>query len=238
MSEPISPPPDTALRLPHVIPSSLSERPALARLGRNVRQRLLDDPSVQQIPSEHLELFAVGDFFAPEECARMIAIVDAVAQPSTLYDRSDGTDFRTSFSGDVDPADPFIRMMERRIDDLLDIPHEWGETIQGQRYEVGQQFKSHCDYFHANQRYWQIEKRRGGQRSWTAMAYLNAVEDGGATDFGLAGIAIPPQPGALLVWNNMDAKGNPNPWTLHAGTPVVRGTKYIITKWYRSRKWG
>jgi prolyl 4-hydroxylase len=29
----------------------------------------------------------------------------------------------------------------------------------------------------------------------------------------------------------------PNPWTIHAGMPVVRGVKYIITKWYRTRRW-
>ena len=51
------------------------------------------------------------------------------------------------------------------------------------------------------------------------------------------GISDRPEPGALLIWNNADPDGVPNPYTLHAGTPVVRGVKYIITKWYRSRKW-
>jgi prolyl 4-hydroxylase len=36
----------------------------------------------------------------------------------------------------------------------------------------------------------------------------------------------------------MLADGEPNVMTLHAGTPVVQGTKYIITKWYRTRPWG
>ncbi|MFM6830341.1 MAG: 2OG-Fe(II) oxygenase, partial [Novosphingobium sp.] len=48
---------------------------------------------------------------------------------------------------------------------------------------------------------------------------------------------IPPQPGALLIWNNMKPDGTPNPNSMHAGMPVVRGTKYVLTKWYRARQW-
>jgi prolyl 4-hydroxylase len=69
------------------------------------------------------------------------------------------------------------------------------------------------------------------------MAYLNAVEEGGATAFTLLGFQIEPQPGALLVWNNALADGRPNEATLHAGAPVVAGAKYVITKWYRTRQW-
>jgi len=39
------------------------------------------------------------------------------------------------------------------------------------------------------------------------------------------------------VWNNADEDGLPNLRTLHAGNPVTRGVKYIITKWYRARPW-
>ncbi|MNC97313.1 hypothetical protein D3C83_149320 [compost metagenome] len=69
------------------------------------------------------------------------------------------------------------------------------------------------------------------------MAFLNPVEEGGATEFPRLGLSIEPRPGALLIWNNADRDGVPNPWTLHAGRPVIRGVKYIITKWYRGRRW-
>ena len=29
-----------------------------------------------------------------------------------------------------------------------------------------------------------------------------------------------------------------NPYTIHHGMKVRKGSKYIITKWYRTRKWG
>jgi prolyl 4-hydroxylase len=127
--------------------------------------------------------------------------------------------------------------ISRRIDDLLGIASKCGETIQGQRYLPGQEFKPHNDWFYADQPYWQHERKRGGQRSWTAMAFLNQVKEGGHTHFVNVGAQIEPKPGVLLVWNNAKPDGSPNIDTLHAGTPVIDGAKYVITKWYRTRAW-
>ena len=69
------------------------------------------------------------------------------------------------------------------------------------------------------------------------MGYLNSVEEGGATNFPKIDLTIPPQAGVLLVWNNMARDGRPNPRTLHAGMPVMRGIKYVLTKWYRAHAW-
>ncbi|MFC4296220.1 prolyl hydroxylase family protein [Novosphingobium tardum] len=220
------------------MPTQHPDIAALARLGGSVRQRLDADPSAFKVPTDQIELYGVANFLSEAECDRLIAIIDAVAQPSELFTTPYSKGHRTSYSGNVDSSDPFVRMIERRIDDLLGIPHEFGETVQGQRYQVGQEFRAHNDYFHTGEAYWPEQSRRGGQRSWTAMAYLNAVEEGGSTLFNKIGLDIPPQPGTLIVWNNMLPNGAPNPDTIHAGTPVVRGTKYIVTKWYRTRKWG
>jgi prolyl 4-hydroxylase len=50
-------------------------------------------------------------------------------------------------------------------------------------------------------------------------------------------MAIPPQRGAILLWNNATPDGEPNDMTVHAGTPPAGGAKYVITKWYRTRPW-
>lgn len=214
------------------------DRAALARVGRQVRERLGADPGAYRIPTDMAEVFAVRDFLDPAECDKVIALIDGSARPSTIYDHGHGPDFRTSYSGDVDRNDPFVRMIERRIDDCLGLDPSFGETMQGQRYAPGQQFKGHYDWFWTRTEYWQGESKRGGQRSWTAMIYLNDVEEGGDTEFSRIGLSVPPQRGVLLAWNNMTAEGSPNFETLHAGTPVVKGVKYVITKWYRTRKWG
>jgi hypothetical protein len=68
------------------------------------------------------------------------------------------------------------------------------------------------------------------------MAFLNPVERRRRRPIPAARHQHRAAPGALLIWNNADPDGVPNPWTIHAGMPVVRGVKYIITKWYRTRR--
>ena len=213
-----------------------TDKDALKALGQSVVARLNADPAAYRLPVDGLEIFGVADFFSPAECQKLIQIVDSVARPSSVFGGTGAEKGRTSFSGDVDPADPFIQMLQRRLDDLLGIDPHFGETIQGQRYLPGQEFKAHYDWFDTTSGYWQDE-HQAGQRSWTAMAYLNAVEEGGSTDFPRVELSIPPQAGALLVWNNMSPDGSPNHKSLHAGMPVVRGVKYVVTKWYRARNW-
>lgn len=222
----------------HATTARTPDRAALKRIGAAVRKRLAKHPRVYRVPTEKAEIFALGEFLTPKECERMIEQIDAVAKPSAAYDSDYGKRFRTSYSGNFDPSDPLVCRVTRRIDDLLGIDRELGETIQGQRYLPGQEFQPHHDWFHTESGYWKTEQSRGGQRCWTAMAFLNAVEEGGTTDFTKIGLSVEPKPGALLFWNNADPEGVPNDWTMHAGMPVTKGVKYIITKWYRVRAWG
>jgi prolyl 4-hydroxylase len=214
------------------------DQAALKRVGEQVRKRLATNPDIYTLPTDKAEIFAMADFMSDQECKKTIAMIDEVARPSSTFDITYGDDYRTSYSGDVDPYDPFVRKISRRFDDLLGLDPEWGETMQGQRYLPGQQFGPHCDWFFTEAHYWPREAENGGQRSWTAMVYLNDVEEGGSTDFVHLGLSMAPKRGAILLWNNADREGAPSTWTTHTGTAVKAGVKYIITKWYRTRKWG
>ncbi len=219
-------------------PDPVPDQTALARLGETVRARLAANPAVYHANLEGMELYAIGGFLSPGECASLCTMIDAVAQPSLLHEVDYASGFRTSYSGDLDPANPLVAEVSARIDAVLGVAADIGEPVQGQRYEEGQEFKPHNDWFYTTEGYWPAEAARGGQRSWTAMIYLNAVEAGGSTFFIRAGLAIAPTPGVLLLWNNALPDGRPNEGTLHSGQPVEKGTKYIITKWYRTRTFG
>ena len=213
------------------------DQAALARVGKAVRERLDANPAVHRLPVDTMDIYAMGGFLTPGECFRLVTMIDSVAQPSTLYPGVGEAGYRTSYSGNLNSYESYVRMIERKFDDLLGMDPEWGETIQGQRYEPGQEYKHHVDWFPTEAGYWKEERKRGGQRSWTAMAYLNTVEEGGQTDFRNAGVSISPELGALVIWNNASPDGVPNRMTLHAGRPPVSGSKYVLTKWYRTRKW-
>jgi prolyl 4-hydroxylase len=189
------------------------------------------------VPGIGFELWLRPNFLTPHECGGLIAMIDADRKPSEILAASPDPLFRTSESCDLDRWHPFVEGIDRRICATMGIKPRHGETLQGQRYAVGQQFKAHLDYFHVDQPYWEIEKARGGQRSWTAMIYLDEPAGGGETWFSAAGFRVNPRRGLFLAWNNMDADGRPNPQALHEGLPVTAGVKTIVTKWFRERFW-
>ena len=208
-----------------------------AALGDYVRSRLSRTPNAFRLPVKQADLFVVRDFLSEEECQGLIDLIDANRFPSgVLADEPDPT-YRTSESCNLDRTDPLVAAIEHKISELMGIQAELGESVQGQRYAVGQQFKPHHDFFYTDQKYYRKEALSGGQRTWTTMIFLNAPEAGGQTGFPEIDLKITPRPGNLLAWNNMDETGEPNRFTLHQGMPVIAGAKYIITKWYRERPW-
>ena len=205
--------------------------------GQQVAARLDADPRVQRARIDAAQFYYHPDFLDAAQCRRLIGLIDRDRRPSTLLADNPEVNFRTSDSCDMDRWSPEVRPIDEAIADLLGIAYEQGETIQGQRYAPGQQFRAHHDYFHETEGYWEKVKPYGGQRTWTAMVYLNDVTEGGATWFPQAGIKVAPKRGLLLAWNNMNVDGSPNDKTLHEGMPVIEGVKYIITKWFREGNW-
>lgn len=222
---------------PDCHPGDHPDSGALASIGAQVRKRLAGQPKARRLPDDRAEIYTVDDFLAPPECAHLIGLIDAVASPSCLIDEADWKDYRTSYSGDIDVADAVVRSLEARFSAMTGLDADCGEASQGQRYRCGQYFHEHCDWFDTTSPHWPREIGCGGQRSWTAMVYLNAVDEGGLTDFTRVALCVPPRAGALLLWNNALPDGTPNPWTMHAARPVVRGVKYVVTKWFRTRTW-
>jgi len=197
--------------------------------------RLAATEGVQRVPTRALELFIIRRFLDAATCTAMIERIDARRRPSTIADDTGIANFRTSETCDLDSVDPDVADVERRIADLLGLPLELGEPLQGQRYAPGQEFRAHTDTFNPGGYDFLVHTECGGQRSWTAMIYLNEPEDGGATRFKTIGKTIQPEVGKLLTWNNLLPDGSPNPATLHQGMRVRAGTKYILTKWFRQR---
>jgi len=64
-----------------------------------------------------------------------------------------------------------------------------------------------------------------GSRVLAYTVYLNAVEEGGETEFLYQGVKCKPEPGKLCIF--------PTSFTHpHRGNPIYKGVKYIITGWY------
>ena len=200
--------------------------------------RLRAMTGVQRVPNLKLELFIVRDFLSSEQCAGLIARIDVQRRPSEIADDIGVAAFRTSETCDLDWRDPIVAAVDAQIADLLGLPLAASEPLQGQRYAVGQEFKPHTDTFEPGGAAYYEHCADTGQRTWTAMIYLNRPDEGGATRFKTIGKTVQPESGKLLAWNNLLADGSPNPATLHQGMKVRRGCKYVLTKWFRQRPAG
>lgn len=205
----------------------------MAADGGDVARRLIATPGVQRVPNRALDLFIVRAFLDPVRCAALCSAIDARRRPSEIADHKGGPDFRTSETCDLDAGDPLVGEVDDLLCDFLGLPSALSEPIQGQRYAAGQEFKPHTDSFNPGGVDYFVHCAEQGQRTWTAMVYLNVPEDGGATRFKDIGKTIQPELGKLVAWNNLLPDGSPNGATLHQGMKVRRGTKYIITKWFR-----
>ena len=130
----------------------------------NPASRLASSQGVQRVPTRDLELFIVRRFVDPATCAALIDRIDARRRPSTIADDSGIANFRTSETCDLDSGDPVVAEVERRIGDLLGLPLDHGEPLQGQRYAPGQEFRPHTDTFNPGGYDFLVHTERGGQR--------------------------------------------------------------------------
>jgi len=201
-------------------------------------ERLSAHRMVQRIGNGAAEIFMAPTFIMPAGCRALCDLIESKRRPSTLADPNGDQTFRTSETCDMDASIGVVNDVRTAICTLLGIDQRFAEPLQGQRYSPGQQFKRHGDYFRVGSDDYEKYCAVSGQRTWTAMAYLDEPEAGGHTVFSDLDIDMKPTTGTLLMWNNLLPDGTPNMATMHQATPVEIGVKRIITLWFRQRPWG
>ena len=195
-------------------------------------------PNAQKIDSDLVnELYTLPNFLNTTECDRMAEIVRSKSYPSTVVSEYGGQvdeNYRTSSTCDLGTLDdPFIADIDRRICAIMGINPSFSEIIQGQVYEVGQEFKVHTDTFEGPG--YEEHTKEKGQRTYTFLIYLNDVEEGGETEFPELDLTVKPKKGMAVTWRDLHRDGSINYSTAHTAHPVKKGRKIVITKWFRSK---
>jgi TPR repeat protein len=166
-------------------------------------------------------------------CDHLINLAAPMLTPSNVVDPQTGaamqSEFRTSHSMHYQPSmyDAATHLALRRIARIAGSPVSHAEPLGVLRYGLGQEYRPHYDFYSDDQ--------HEAQRVATVFVYLNAVEEGGGTAFPRIGMTVEPELGKAVKFLNCDAAGQPNPETLHAGLPVVRGEKWLATLWFWDR---
>ncbi|XP_060077160.1 prolyl 4-hydroxylase subunit alpha-1-like, partial [Ylistrum balloti] len=113
------------------------------------------------------------------------------------------------------------------------------EQYQIQNYGIGGQYTPHYD--NLNIPIWEPstttsttdEVKYSGDRMATWMFYMSSVKAGGATVFPKLRARVPVVKGGAAFWYNILPNGAKDDRMLHAGCPVLLGSKWVANKWIR-----
>ena len=181
-----------------------------------------------------------GNLLAPEECDELVAQSRTKLQRSTVVNPETGLwdvhEHRTSNGTHFERGEnELVRRIETRLSELVGFPVDHGEPLQILNYLVGGEYRPHWDYFDPAQPGNEKVLENGGQRVATLIMYLNDVEAGGSTVIPDIGLDVLPRKGNAVYFAYTTDAGELDKRTLHGGSPVAQGEKWIATKWIRQQ---
>ncbi|KAJ1414519.1 Prolyl 4-hydroxylase, alpha subunit [Sesbania bispinosa] len=193
------------------------------------------------------------NFASAEQCENIIDVAREGLKPSTLALRKGETEentkgIRTSsgvFISASEDKTGSLDVIEEKIAKATKIPRTHGEAFNILRYKVGQKYSSHYDAFHTSE-----YGPQKSQRMASFLLYLTDVPEGGETMFpfenGLnmdgsynyedcIGLRVKPRKGDGLLFYSLFPNGTIDPKSLHGSCPVIKGEKWVATKWIRDQ---
>ena len=187
----------------------------------------------------HPSIVVIGDFLSHEECDGLIdGAKPRMARSLTVETQTGGEELnadRTSNGMFYARAETeLIARIERRLAQLTRWPVENGEGLQILHYRPGAEYKPHYDYFDPDEPGTPTILKRGGQRVATIIMYLHEPEAGGGTVFPDVRLTVAPKKGNAVFFSY--DRPHPSSKSLHGGEPVIRGEKWVATKWLREGK--
>ncbi|KAL5217386.1 hypothetical protein ABZP36_018070 [Zizania latifolia] len=144
--------------------------------------------------------------------------------------------------------DEVVARIEERIAAWTLLPPENGESMQILRYEHGEKYEPHLDYFRVKE-----HSARGGNQMATVLMYLSNVKMGGETVFpdleakltqhkdetwsncAEGGFAVKPVKGNAVLFFSLHLNTTVDERSLHGSCPVIEGEKWSATKWIHVR---
>jgi len=211
------------------------------KLRRGVNLKTWRTPPAPRTLSDDPSLRAFEAILPPAICDWIISRGRERLRPAQIYDAQSGgakaDDSRKNSVAEFALADMdlVMFMVRERLAAASGLPVANMEAPQVLHYAVGERFTPHYDFldpdFEGHARGLAVE----GQRVATVLLYLNEGFEGGETDFPLLGLRHRGGLGAALAFANVDAAGQPDRRTLHAGLAPTSGEKWLFSQWVRDR---
>lgn len=172
----------------------------------------------------------LGNMLSDEECDELIQLSTDKMKRSKIGIIHAENEIRTSSGMFMEEPDNLIVLrIEKRIETIMNIPIEHGESLQVLHYLPGQEYKAHHDFFSAT-------SNITNNRISTLVMYLNDVEQGGETYFPHLKLSITPKKGMAVYFEYFYTDPLMNDLTLHGGAPIELGEKFVATQWMRKQR--
>lgn len=221
-----------------------SSNVSAARRGRHVAELPLRDENRNlsvDILHEAPQISQIRNFLRPEEIKHLLTKAAPKFKRAVVFEGDSLAEvkYRTSETSWLkdDPNDPVITRVLDRIKLVTGLKLASSEQLQVAYYTAENQgrYEPHLD--------WGVDKtitrdystlRTGepvGARVATFLVYFNEVEAGGDTAFTWNNISVIPEAGSAIFWYNLHPGREGDTLVHHGACPVLKGKKYIMTKW-------
>ena len=206
----------------------------------------IDISSWLQVPAPRVDLasprvFTVPRFLSPGVCDWLIERARPnLRRAQTFNPRTGGAQIvegrnHSCFGFNVAQSDVVIALVRARMASLTGHSLHGFEDTSVLHYSPGEQFAPHYDFIEPNTQAALRDIASTGQRAVTFLAYLNEGYDGGETSFPRLGRSYKGNRGDALFYDNIMPDGSPDRRTLHTGTMLRGGQKWLMSQWIRSR---
>lgn len=180
----------------------------------------------------------IPHFLSNEECDKLIQISilkgletsEVVNFDSNELSESINKAHRNSETAWLKKNNDIVERIAKRISELTNTPLELQEDLQCVRYQKGGIFKEHYDAY-SEEELVSIYKQGNRQRFSTFLIYLNDDYTGGETAFPKIKKTVIPEKGKAIYFKNIDSKNEIIPESLHKGSRIKSGEKWIANIW-------
>lgn len=187
--------------------------------------------------SDGPRIAVVKDLIGPEICDWLIARARPKLRPAQIYDEKAGrhrsaSDRTNSYFPFLPPErDLILATVRARIAGATGLQVQAMESPHLLHYSVGEAFAPHFDTT-------EDPSSPGFRpRVLTFLTSLNDDYEGGETEFPVIKGRWKGRQGSALFFWNVRADGALDRRTLHAGLPVIRGEKWLLSQWIGLADW-
>jgi len=196
-------------------------------------------PGLNTNPKEYTHPKHIKQFITKDEAKLLMDLARPRLGPAQVRQYSTDSRYR---KGKVawlhDNLHPVIKKIKQKVSNVSGFPFENMEDLQVGYYDPGNFFKPHYDQCESNEKWCHATTYpRGGPRVYTFLMYLNDNFEGGYTNFTKLNKKFKLNPGDVIFFHNLDKKQEKvHSLSMHEGTELKSGEKWIATIWVREKK--